>query len=45
MRLVESSGGAFEVSLDGNLVFSKLREGRHAGTGEVMTLLRERLAG
>ena len=43
MRLVESSGGAFEVSLDGELVYSKLREGRHAKPGEVVALLEERL--
>jgi selT/selW/selH-like putative selenoprotein len=43
VRLVESSGGAFEVSLDGTLVFSKLREGRHARAGEVINLLRKRV--
>lgn len=43
MRLVESSGGAFEVSVDGDLVYSKLSTGRHAKPGEVVRLLRERL--
>lgn len=42
MRLIESSGGAFEVTLDGELVFSKLAEGRHAREGEVVRLLDER---
>jgi selT/selW/selH-like putative selenoprotein len=44
VRLVESSGGAFEVSVDGDLVFSKLTLGRHANPGEVVGLIRERLA-
>lgn len=29
VELIESSGGRFEVSRDGELVFSKKREGRH----------------
>ena len=28
VKLVPSSGGAFEVSLDGNLIYSKLKTGR-----------------
>ena len=43
MRLIESSGGLFEVSVDGVLVFSKKALGRHASPGEVARLLRERL--
>lgn len=42
MRLIESSGGAFEVSVDGERVFSKLQLGRHAEPGEVVRLIRER---
>lgn len=42
MQLVESSGGAFEVTVDGDLVFSKLSEGRHARAGEVLDLIRRR---
>jgi len=42
VRLVQSSGGAFEVSVDGELVFSKLSVGRHAKPGEVVRLLEER---
>lgn len=44
IKLVESSGGAFEVTLDGELVFSKLALGRHAEPGEVVGLIEERLA-
>ncbi len=42
MNLIEASGGAFEVTVDGDLVFSKLAVGRHAEPGEVMNLIRPR---
>jgi selT/selW/selH-like putative selenoprotein len=45
VRLVESSGGAFEVSVNGTLVFSKLRLGRHAHEGEVVRLIEARRRG
>ena len=41
MNLVEASGGLFEVTVDGDLVFSKKDLGRHAEEGEVMRLIRE----
>jgi selenoprotein W-related protein len=41
--LVESSGGVFEVTLEGELVFSKMQLGRHATPGEVLRLLKEHL--
>lgn len=44
MRLIESSGGLFEVSVDGDLVFSKKALGRHAGPGEVVRLIQQRRA-
>lgn len=44
VKLVESSGGVFEVSVDGRLIFSKKSLGRHAEPGEVMRLLRESTA-
>ena len=34
--LVPSSGGAFEVTVDGNLIFSKLQIGRFPGPGEIV---------
>ena len=43
--LVDGSGGVFEVSLDGDLVFSKIALGRHAEPGEVLEALRERTGG
>jgi selenoprotein W-related protein len=36
---VESSGGLFEVRVDGDLVFSKKALGRHAQPGEVLRLI------
>lgn len=41
VKLVESSGGLFEVTVDGRLIFSKKNLGRHAEPGEVLRLLRE----
>jgi selenoprotein W-related protein len=39
---VPSSGGAFEVSIDGDLVFSKKATGRHADHDAILALVRER---
>jgi selT/selW/selH-like putative selenoprotein len=44
VRLIESSGGLFEVSVDGELVFSKRALGRHAAPGEVVRLIQQRRA-
>ena len=41
MTLVEGSGGVFEVTVDGELVFSKTELDRHAEPGEVLRLIRE----
>jgi selenoprotein W-related protein len=40
IRLVQSSGGVFEVTVDGNLLFSKKAAGRHAEPGEIVRLIR-----
>jgi selenoprotein W-related protein len=46
VRLVQSSGGLFEVTVDGQLVFSKKASGRHAKPGEVLQAVqRQRLTG
>ncbi|MBK7352081.1 MAG: Rdx family protein [Gemmatimonadetes bacterium] len=42
IALVPSSGGVFEVSVDGVTLFSKKATGRHALPGEVLGLLRQR---
>jgi selenoprotein W-related protein len=41
--LIPSSKGRFEVTVDGELVFSKATLGRHAEPGEVAGLVRDRL--
>lgn len=46
LRVVElrsGTKGRFEVSLDGELVFSKAALGRHAHKGEVVTAFEQRL--
>ena len=43
VELVPSSKGRFEVTLDGELIFSKAGLGRHAKPGEIASLLRERI--
>jgi selenoprotein W-related protein len=40
VRLVPSSGGVFEVTVDGSLVFSKKALRRHPQPGEIMQLMR-----
>lgn len=40
-KLVPSSGGAFEVEVDGQQVYSKKRMGRHAAPGEVVDLIKK----
>jgi selenoprotein W-related protein len=39
LSLVPSDGGRFEVSVNGQLVYSKLQTKRHAEPGEVMGLI------
>jgi selenoprotein W-related protein len=43
-ELIRSSGGVFEVSFDGELVFSKKQLGRFPDDGEVERVLASRLA-
>jgi selenoprotein W-related protein len=38
-NLIPSSGGRFEVTVDGELIYSKLATGRHAEPGEIRRLL------
>lgn len=41
LNLVTSSGGAFEVTIDGKLVFSKkTKQKRHAEPGEILDIFR-----
>jgi len=41
--LIPSSKGRFEITLDGDLIFSKAALGRHAEPGEIANIVRERL--
>jgi selT/selW/selH-like putative selenoprotein len=41
VRLIESSGGLFEVAVDGRPVFSKKASRRHAEPGEVLKAVQQ----
>jgi len=41
VTLVPSDGGKFEVSVNGELLYSKLETHRHAEPGEVLGLVRK----
>ncbi len=43
LRVIPSKGGRFEVTLDGELIYSKLATHRHAEPGEVAGLVAEKL--
>jgi selenoprotein W-related protein len=44
VQLIEGSGGVFEVTVDGTLLFSKKELGRHADPGEVIGLIEEHVS-
>jgi selenoprotein W-related protein len=41
LTLIPSQGGRFEVEVNGTLLYSKLRTGRHAQSGEIVDLVKE----
>jgi selenoprotein W-related protein len=41
VRLIQASGGLFEVTADGKVVFSKKAAGRHAQPGEVVKQIQQ----
>jgi selenoprotein W-related protein len=45
VALIPSDGGRFEVSVNGELVFSKLQAKRHAEAGEVVNLIHKMVEG
>jgi selenoprotein W-related protein len=45
VTLVPSDGGRFEVSVNGQLIYSKLETKRHAQPGEVIGLVRKLVEG
>ena len=42
-ELIPSGGGAFEVKVDGELVYSKLKTGRHTTADELQPLIRAKI--
>jgi selenoprotein W-related protein len=42
IRLIPSDGGRFEVTVGSDLVFSKLKTGRHPQEGEILRLMARR---
>jgi len=40
VELIESDGGAFEIRVDGELIYSKLETGRHADPSEILGLFK-----
>jgi selT/selW/selH-like putative selenoprotein len=45
VRLIQASGGVFEVIADGQLVFSKKANRRHAAPGEVVQAIQRLKSG
>jgi len=43
VELKGGSKGRFEVTLDGELIFSKAQAGRHAGKGEIKAEVQRRI--
>ena len=41
IELIPSDGGKYEITVDGELVYSKLKTGRHAEEGEVLGLVQD----
>jgi len=41
ISLIPSDGGRFEVTLNGNLIYSKLKSSRHAEPGEIVGLIQK----
>jgi selenoprotein W-related protein len=44
-QLVPSDGGRFEISVDGELIYSKLETGSFPDEDQVIGLIRKRIAG
>jgi selenoprotein W-related protein len=42
-KMIPSTGGKFEVTLNGELIFSKKALGRHAEPGEIKAIIEQKL--
>jgi selenoprotein W-related protein len=45
LKLIPVTGGKFEISVNGKLVYSKMKTGRHANLGEVEKLVGDAIQG
>jgi selenoprotein W-related protein len=45
VALIPSDGGRFEVSVNGQLIYSKLQTKRHAEAGEIVNLIHKIVEG
>ncbi|MBL8076344.1 MAG: Rdx family protein [Anaerolineales bacterium] len=45
LTLIPSEGGRFEVSVNGQLIYSKLATKRHAEAGEIVNLISKMVEG
>ena len=43
LKIIPSGGGRFEVTVNGDLVYSKLATHRHANRGEVRGLIKDKI--
>lgn len=43
-KLIPRTGGVFEFTVNGEVLFSKKKQGRHAEPGEIKALLERKLA-
>jgi selenoprotein W-related protein len=43
VRLITGDNGVFDVTVDGDVIYSKKTEGRHAQPGEVLERFKQRL--
>lgn len=43
IELIESANGAYEIRVNGDLIYSKLETGRHADPPEILALFREHI--
>jgi selT/selW/selH selenoprotein domain len=41
IKMIPSDGGKFEVTVNGQLIYSKMSTHRHAGPGEILGLVRK----
>ena len=42
IEIIPSDGGRFEVTVNGDLIYSKLKTGRHTDAGEIRRLMAAR---